>query len=407
MLMRSKQLFMSLFLVLLFPVLAPAMDLTKVERRIAKEPTYRGQPRYCLLVLGAEAKTKIWLVVDGDTLYVDRDGNGDLTTPDKKVVGTGDKTEAGSVSFTVGDLTEGKLRHKNFTVSLSPLAPYAAQIPEAKQVLARDPDAKRWDLRLEMEMPGRKGVGEQGRVVHLAALQDGKGILQFAARPQEAPILHFGGPLQIALTQPLQLVAGQEAEILLGLGTPGVGPGSTVWMQHDLVVPENLHPRVEITFESRPTRATLQQTYALKQRCCTYLLWDRIAVPGTVGAGTAQLTLSLTWPEGQPASTTWTAPVTLPPPGAPTVPPSGRLVRELVHPQRESSLLGLRFSPDGKQLSAISYPQGYLQIWDTTTGREVQNVRTGHTFPQGQLAEFHLAADGKTILVAHNRSHTS
>src|SRR5260370_27637620 len=62
-----------------------AADLSKVDRTIAKEPAYKSKPRYCLLVFGPEAKTKVWLVQDGDTLYVDRNGNGDLTEPDKKV----------------------------------------------------------------------------------------------------------------------------------------------------------------------------------------------------------------------------------------------------------------------------------------------------------------------------------
>ena len=57
-------------------------DLTRIERFIAKEPLYKTKaPEYCLLVFGPEAKTRVWLVRDGDTLYVDRNGNGDLTEP--------------------------------------------------------------------------------------------------------------------------------------------------------------------------------------------------------------------------------------------------------------------------------------------------------------------------------------
>src|SRR5262245_26057979 len=57
-----------------------APDLTRIDRRIAKEPAYRSkEPRYCLPVFGPEAKTRVWLVFDGDTLYADVNGNGDLT----------------------------------------------------------------------------------------------------------------------------------------------------------------------------------------------------------------------------------------------------------------------------------------------------------------------------------------
>jgi hypothetical protein len=55
-----------------------AADLQKIDRTIAKEPTFKTKPRYGLLVFGPKAKTRIWLVLDGDVLYVDRNGQGDL-----------------------------------------------------------------------------------------------------------------------------------------------------------------------------------------------------------------------------------------------------------------------------------------------------------------------------------------
>ena len=36
-------------------------DLSKVDRTIAKEPIYQTAPRYCLLVFGHEANTRVWL----------------------------------------------------------------------------------------------------------------------------------------------------------------------------------------------------------------------------------------------------------------------------------------------------------------------------------------------------------
>ena len=37
-----------------------AVDLTKIDRAIAKEPVYKSKsPRYCLLVFGPEAKTRV------------------------------------------------------------------------------------------------------------------------------------------------------------------------------------------------------------------------------------------------------------------------------------------------------------------------------------------------------------
>src|SRR5438067_1165710 len=70
---------------LLCPAVASAADLSKIDRSITREPAYKGKPKYCLLVFGPEAKTKVWLVLDGDTLYVDRNGNGDLTENGERV----------------------------------------------------------------------------------------------------------------------------------------------------------------------------------------------------------------------------------------------------------------------------------------------------------------------------------
>src|SRR5207248_11337516 len=64
------------------PILSagPAFAETpRMDRAIKKEPVYQTRtPKYGLLVFGPEGKDRVWLVRDGDTLYVDRNGNGDL-----------------------------------------------------------------------------------------------------------------------------------------------------------------------------------------------------------------------------------------------------------------------------------------------------------------------------------------
>src|SRR5215510_2540818 len=70
-------------------------DLAKVDRSIGKEPAYQAKPKYCLVVYGPEAKTRVWLVLDGDVLYADRNGDGDLTGKDERIL----KTSAYDVSI--------------------------------------------------------------------------------------------------------------------------------------------------------------------------------------------------------------------------------------------------------------------------------------------------------------------
>jgi hypothetical protein len=76
----SRLLVCVLFAMTLFAA-APlrAADLEAIEKTIGKQPAYRTEPRYCLLLFGAEAKIRVWIVEDGRTLYVDRNANGDLT----------------------------------------------------------------------------------------------------------------------------------------------------------------------------------------------------------------------------------------------------------------------------------------------------------------------------------------
>ena len=107
---------------------------------------------------GPEGKDRVWLAWDGDTLYCDRNGNGDLTDPGEKVAAKmpkpGIPQEEGSFDFELGDLTIGGRTHKNVGVSIRRLSYYqrsaVAKRPDVKAALAKDPSprfllsARRW-----------------------------------------------------------------------------------------------------------------------------------------------------------------------------------------------------------------------------------------------------------------------
>src|SRR5436309_9073053 len=108
--------------VLLVAARAPAADLAKIPRTIAKEPAYQtSTPKYCLLVFGLDAKTRVWLVQDGDTLFVDRNGSGDLTEDGKRVKLK--QQDDSYRSFEAGDLTIGGLTHTGLSVSQMKASP--------------------------------------------------------------------------------------------------------------------------------------------------------------------------------------------------------------------------------------------------------------------------------------------
>jgi hypothetical protein len=245
-----------------------AADLTQIERKIAKEPVYQSKPKYCLLVFGPEAKTRVWLVQDGNTLYVDRNGNGDLTEPGEKVAALkGEGLDEGEYAFSLGDIHDGPLIHKAF-VQVRKLDFLVSQDERAKPLLAKDPKALAYAVLAEMEMPGWKGAGVGGRVRQAAAFFDVNGILQFANRPQDAPILHFGGPWQITLFRLQTLTIGRERDLVLGVGTPGLGAGTTAFIDYSGVIPETAYPTVEVSYPpKKPGEAPVLERYELRRRC--------------------------------------------------------------------------------------------------------------------------------------------
>jgi hypothetical protein len=156
----NRLLLPALFYLIVFcaPPLSAA-DLTHIERKIAKEPIYKSKPKYCLLVFGPDAKTRVWLVRDGDTLYVDRNGNGDLTEAGEKILAVkGDGANEDEYVFTLGDIHDGPLVHKAVVMDRG-LGFLAGRDEPAKSMLAKNPKARAYAVLAEMEMPGWKGTG--------------------------------------------------------------------------------------------------------------------------------------------------------------------------------------------------------------------------------------------------------
>ena len=81
-----KQSLASLVMALAVAATAHARELSQIDRTIGREPQYQHPPKYCLLVFGPAATTRVWLVADGNLLYVDRNANDDLTDPEDRFV---------------------------------------------------------------------------------------------------------------------------------------------------------------------------------------------------------------------------------------------------------------------------------------------------------------------------------
>lgn len=179
---------------------AQSADLTKIERTIGKEPAYQSQtPKYCLLVFGPEAKTKAWLVADGDVLHVSN-SEGDLTGAGSRIVRVHQYT--GGERFLVGHVLDADAKTKHAGLDFYRNGDtfrlcFGADGPTSKQVAGDDPGNK----------------------------------LRFADRPQDAPIVHFGGPIEIGMYGSSSILERKAGEIRFGIGTPGLGEGTFAALQ--------------------------------------------------------------------------------------------------------------------------------------------------------------------------------
>jgi hypothetical protein len=212
---------------------AAAADLRKIDRHLAKEPPYHTQlPKYGLLVFGPEADTRVWLVIDGDVLYLDRDGTGDLTEPAKRVAGRRSGKwldfQAGPITTAHGKRRDLRLRIRDFQVA----------------------DGRCTGMDIIVNGTHKQFVG-----------YDEANPFRFAQRPGQAPVLHLQGPLQMTLYgEPPTFVAGREVDLNIAIGTPGVGPGSFCAIACCTVLDCKVSPVAEIEFPARNPDAILPPT---------------------------------------------------------------------------------------------------------------------------------------------------
>ena len=219
-----------------------AGDLSKIDRTIRKEPVYKTKPRYALLVFGPSAETRVWFVQDGETLYLDRNGDGDLTGEDKRF--TSDSLEKRKPEVRDPD---GRTRYVITRVSV---------YPEPKN---RD----EWHLMANVDIEGP---------VSYRQYCDAK----LSTSPAKAAIAHFHGPLTIGprtfnwkLTPELSRlpVGDSPGDIFAMAGTTDAEHGCWVVVRSE-DLPKDLHPVAEVEFMGEDAGGpSIKKRYRLEQRC--------------------------------------------------------------------------------------------------------------------------------------------
>jgi hypothetical protein len=211
----------------------PATGLAAIPRVIAKEPVYEGKPRYCLLVFGKDAKTRVWFVVDDKNHYVDFKGDGDLTFP-------GVRRSRG--------VADGGVTINQLTL----------------------PDGGRARLRAQFHGDGtfEMVLGTRGDRAQFVGI----GLMDkptWGDKPANAPVIHFDGPMSFERYGPIVAIPrgkhnDRRLSLRLMLGTPGLGKGT--FASYDEICSENLgpvHAEIVYSHKGRPAGEMFRQSVEL------------------------------------------------------------------------------------------------------------------------------------------------
>ncbi len=241
-----------------------AWDLTSPT----KEPKYQNEPRYALLVFGPKREQRVWMVLDGTTLYVDRNGNGDLTDPGERLEpnnpkdgsnrfgGSGSHTHFDVFEFTVQAGAKGKSKFQlNHWIRAENFVPQTG--------FDKDLQARWLKLRWENTTLFRKeGLGQ------------GQTPLLFMPKPADAQVCALDGPLTFVVRAPEHqaLRRGVDSDLSFCIAVPGHPPrGAERQFYNPLAtteVPASAHLEVEIEYPTKAVNAPpLRRKYLLKERC--------------------------------------------------------------------------------------------------------------------------------------------
>jgi hypothetical protein len=300
--------------------IAAADGLERIERTIARQPAYAAkEPKYCLLVFGPKAETRVWLVLDlpydplrekpgpKDVLYADLAGDGDLTSPRHRIP----VTVVTKKSSELGLPTRiGRFEAKDNDID----------VPRFQVGDVKSKGGKTTYGNLEVEV-GWYIFGRRDRQVQVSVDVPGYGRQSvggeqfwFADSPAKAPVIWFDGALTMRLApsgmlhlpvdysgkespppwyEEFPLVRGKTMPLRAQLGTAGLGLGTFQAVRCDLP-PKDVHPVAKVVFgNADPKKPRIEVSVDLKERCCGTLFQGSIAVPADVALGKAKVTLSV------------------------------------------------------------------------------------------------------------------
>lgn len=217
--------------ILLLAALAADVSAAEAGPALLEEPAYASRrPLYALVTMGTKETRHLWVVVDGETVFVDRNG-------DDRIRAADDATEVDSHGARVAD---------------------AAGCDESGT-------AGRVRLRFYVEPDGRKRIGLRALSLHpvgeIQQFHASAGFIPLAERPDRAPRIPIHGPLRFVLMdhwtgsiacRTLPSAGGaHEFSILVATPVLGIEEEAYVYPNLYLLQGDDL-PKVSVRFEPLP-----------------------------------------------------------------------------------------------------------------------------------------------------------
>jgi hypothetical protein len=260
------------------PSAADDGPLATIDRRITKQPQYAGKPGYALLALGEQAPSPVWMVLDGQSIYVDQNANGDLTDDGGPLLP--EKMQK------LGKLPGGTSDRWQCQYNLDKIA-----TPDGRKHSAFS--LHRWNYEDPEDQFGLS-LKLNGKIPMYA----GWFVSIWNPKPENASVIHFGGALKPNMLRYREFVVDSGVRRLsLSFTNPGRGTGATSRLSM-YALPESVIPRVRIEWPVAKGAAPLETTYLLKERCCYWEFYDsKFKIPAAAVEGTATITVDL--PDGE------------------------------------------------------------------------------------------------------------
>lgn len=239
--------------------------LAEIDRTLVKEPIYNGQPKYCLLILDHDLRAKVWMVEDGHRLFLDSNGNSDLTD-DGGPIALGREPEPSTILGYAKELitTPDGARHTKFVMH------------------KWQGDENKFAYGLSMYLKGTRQV------------YSGWFGTFWADKRESAPVVHLGGDFVPQALRDRSFVIGSEARRFdIAFINRGSQPGAETWLGTESL-PTDIHPVLKVSWPTKAGFEPIQTVHPLPKRCC---YWDfyttDFAPPRNIVPGKARVTVDI------------------------------------------------------------------------------------------------------------------